>query len=246
MARSLPWILLLLGLIDRAVAIILFGSRYVSTDDTIIWAAAVDYGQGLFYAPYYYGQNYGPMLEALIAAPLVRMGVPLWWSMPVVTTFLGNLPYWSFTLWHIKHRRAAAAICIAALPLLLPVEFSLMTTMSRGFITWLAPLALLPWISDLKRSSVRSALTGTVISIAWYINPNSVVFTIGYACWHVLTCRPWPKHAALTLIGLAPGVVAHLVFTSLVFGACGPYHTLPATGTTRLRSFAGGQGPIPA
>jgi len=99
----------------------------------------------------------------------------------------------------------------AALPLLLPVEFSLMTTMSRGFITGLVPLALLPWVMDLRNATLRSLLTGAIISIAWYINPNSVIFTVGYACWYILSQRPRPKHALLLLIGLAPGTIAHCI-----------------------------------
>lgn len=208
--RILLWGLLALGLMDRAFAVVQFGAKFLSTDDAIIWAAAVDHAHGLFHGPYYYGQNYGPMLEALVAAPFIRCGAPLWWVMPIVTTVLGMLPYWSFTIWHLAHRRTNAAICFAALPLLLPVEFNLMTTMSRGFVTGLAPLALLPWILDLRSGPSRSILTGVTIAVAWYVNPNSVIFTAGYACWYMLTNRPLIKTAALLLIGLAPGVVAHL------------------------------------
>ena len=201
--------LLALGVIDRAIVIGGFGGRYVSSDDGVIWVAAMHYGQGIFHGPYYYGQNYGPMLEALIAAPFTRLGIPLWWLMPIVTTVLGLLPYWSFALWHQKHGRTAAAACFAALPMLMPVEFSMMTTMSRGFITGLAPLAFLPWILDIRNATMRTLLTGMVVAAAWYINPNSVIFSAAYLCWYVITQRPWTKHMLLAASGLLPAVLAH-------------------------------------
>ena len=202
--------LLSLGALDRAIVIAGFGSRYVSTDDGVIWGAAMHYGRGSFHGPYYYGQNYGPMLEALVAAPFTHLGIPLWWLMPIVTTVLGLLPYWSFALWHQKHGRTAAAACFAALPLLLPVEFSMMTTMSRGFVSGMAPLAFLPWILDLRNAHMRSLLTGTAISAAWYANPNSTIFSAAYLCWYVTTQRPWPKHTLFTALGLLPGALAHM------------------------------------
>jgi len=87
-----PWPFILLATVDRAILIEIFGSRYVSTDDAIVWSAAVDYGQGLFRGPYYYGQNYGPMLEALVAAPFTRLGLPMHWLMPAVSSVLALLP----------------------------------------------------------------------------------------------------------------------------------------------------------
>ncbi len=200
--------LLAIGAVDRAIVISGFSSRYVSTDDGVIWAAAVHYGRGIFHGPYYYGQNYGPMLEALIAAPFTRLGVPLWWLMPAVTTVLGLLPYWSFALWHQKHGRTVAAACFAALPMLLPVEFSMITTMPRGFISGLAPLAFLPWILDMRNTAMRSLFTGTVVAAAWYINPNSTIFSTAYLSWYLTTQRPWPKHALFTALGLVPVVLA--------------------------------------
>jgi hypothetical protein len=63
------WTLLSASVLDRCATIMWFGATYSSTDDVLIWSAAVDYGNGIFHEPYFYGQDYGPMLEALLAAP---------------------------------------------------------------------------------------------------------------------------------------------------------------------------------
>lgn len=205
-----PWPFILLAIVDRAILTGLFGSRYVSTDDAIIWSAAVDYGQGLFRGPYYYGQNYGPMLEALVAAPFTRLGLSMFWLMPAVSSLLALLPYWSFSLWHHRHGRHKAALLFALLPLLMPVEFGMMTTLPRGFITGLAPLALLPWILDVRRPWLRSALTGLVVASAWAINPNSVIFSVAYLVWYLLASVRPIVQTGLVVLGALPALLAHL------------------------------------
>ncbi|MBK6370200.1 MAG: hypothetical protein IPF64_10360 [Flavobacteriales bacterium] len=77
-----PWPFILLGIVDRMILVHLFGSRYVSTDEAVQWHAAMDYSKGLFHGPFFYGQNYGPMLEALITAPFFRLGVPMYVLLP--------------------------------------------------------------------------------------------------------------------------------------------------------------------
>jgi hypothetical protein len=93
-----PWPFILLAAFERVVLVAFSSSCCVSTDDAVMWHAAVDYAHGRFYGPYYYGQDYGPMLEALVAAPFVRLGVPFRLLMPAVTSFLALVPNWSFAI----------------------------------------------------------------------------------------------------------------------------------------------------
>ena len=209
-----PWPFLLIGVVDRAFLIGLFGGQYVSTDDAIMWAGAVDYAYGIFHWPYYYGQDYGPMLEALVAAPFVRLGVPLRWAMPAVSSCLALLPYWSFALWNHKHGRVWAALAFALTPLLLPVEFGMITTIPRGFVTGLAPLAFLPWIYGLTHTWIRSLLTGSIIAVAWAINPNSLIFSCAYGIWFVLSRPEVIKSVAAICLGALPPFYLHVLAKS--------------------------------
>lgn len=185
--RAGPWPWIAPSVVDRFGLIYLFASRYVSTDDSVMWHAAVDFAHARFHGPYFYGQSYGPMLEALVAAPLVRTGIPLNILMPGVTSLLALLPYWSFALWFHRQGRGLAAMVVAALPVLMPVEFGLMTTMCRGFITGAAVLALLPWASNIADPNRRSLAIGCIVSIAWFVNPNSLIFSVPFLVHYLLT-----------------------------------------------------------
>ena len=203
-----PWPWILLSMLDRAILLIVFASRYVSTDDVIIWHGAMDFAHGHFHGPYFYGQSYGPMLEALVAAPFVRL-VPMNVLMPSVSSALALLPYWSFALWHRRQGNPMAAVFFAAIPLLMPVEFGLMTTVSRGFVTGAAVLAPLPWLMVMRNPYTRSISIGATISIAWFVNPNSLVFSIGYLVYYLLASDRKIMHSVLTCLGATTGLSAH-------------------------------------
>lgn len=168
LARRLFTPLLLLGILDRSFLLFAFGFKYVGDDDGVIWSAAVNYGHGLFREPYFYGQDYAVMLEALVAAPFARSGIPLPILMPLVTSLLALAPFWSFAFWHRKHDRPLAAAIFLSMPVLLPVEYGLMTTVTRCFISGIAPLAALPWALDIPGSRFRP-----IPSASWSPPPRS-------------------------------------------------------------------------
>jgi hypothetical protein len=159
---SLSW-----AVVDRVILIMLFGTHFISTDDAVIWHATMDFAHGLFRGPYYYGQDYSPMLEALVAAPFYKIGLPMNVLMPTVSSLLAMLPYWSFALWFQRKGWSSSALVLAAFPLLMPVEFGAMTTMSRGFVTGIALLALFPWLAEIKGPRLRSWSLGAICSMAW-------------------------------------------------------------------------------
>ncbi len=204
------WPFIALGVLDRVVLIVLFGQRFVSTDDAVIWHAAVDYSTGVFHGPYYYGQNYAPMLEALLAAPLYRSGIPINILMPAITSLLTLLPYWSFAFWFQRQHRTAAALLMVMLPLLMPVEYGAMTTLSRGFVTGAALLALLPWVADAGGMFIRSVGIGAICSLAWFVNPNTLVMTPAFVVHFVASHERKGIRALLVLIGALVGLCAYL------------------------------------
>ncbi len=204
------WAILLLSVIDRLVLLFGFGFQYVGDDDGVIWSGAVDYGHGIFREPYFYGQDYGPMLEALVAAPFVRLGLPIHLVMPICTTLLAMLPFWSFGLWHLKHDRSLAAMAFVAVPVLLPVEYGLVTTITRGFVTGVALLFVLPIVLDNCRNGWRDVLIGATLAAAWFVNPNSVVFAVAFAVWYVLNYdgRRTTRAAMMMIAGAFPLLLA--------------------------------------
>ncbi|MBK8339964.1 MAG: hypothetical protein IPK99_08175 [Flavobacteriales bacterium] len=107
---------MVLGAIDRMRLLAVFGFTCTGIDDALMREMARDYGQGLFREPYMYGQNYNPMLEALVGAPFVRLFGHPWIVMPIVTSVLALIPYWSFALWWARRKEFAAATAFAQCP----------------------------------------------------------------------------------------------------------------------------------
>lgn len=202
--RFLILALILLGAFDRWLLLDRFGFRYVSNDDLIIWQTATDLAHGIFHWPYFYGQDYNPVLEAWLGAPFVRMGVPLVYLMPLITSFLSLIPFWSFSCWHWRKGRLWAACLFAAMPLLLPMEFGMMTSIVRGSVTGVAVLSILPWASNVRDVRLRAVLVGMIASAAWFINPNSLVFSVPF-CLHAWLSveRPF-RSLPFAVIGVLP------------------------------------------
>ena len=180
-AKAVFWGVVLLGILDR-FHLLAITIGYASDDLTVVWTAARDYAQGVFHEPFFYGQDYGVMLEALLAAPFVRLGADPIVAVPVVMAVLAMLPFWSFALFEYRRANLVAAIFIAAIPVLLPVEHGLQFTNLNG----LAILALYPWVAGMHPSAKRSALIGAVLAVAAFVNMNALVGVAAFGIFFML------------------------------------------------------------
>lgn len=209
--RWVFWFLLVAGLLDRLFLLNVFSTRFIGTDDTVIWSAAVAYGHGEFREPYFNGQDYGVMLEAILAAPFARAGATLRILLPTVTALLAMLPFWSFAFWNKRHGRYTAACVFLAMPVLLPNEYGLMTSVTRGWVTGTGLLAPLPWISDVRRPLPRSLLMGFSASLACLVNPNALPFAAAFLAWYIFQQPAFARHALLVIVGSLPCCAAHML-----------------------------------
>lgn len=102
-----------------------FAVRYTDEDQAIFWVAAQEFGHLRFREPMFYGQAYGALVEALPAAVLLRLGLPLNAAVPLATIALGLAPWFiaARRLW-ILGRRTAALVAAGA-PLLLPLPYAM-------------------------------------------------------------------------------------------------------------------------
>ncbi|MGV9013058.1 MAG: hypothetical protein ACOH13_10735 [Flavobacteriales bacterium] len=180
-AKALFWGVVLLGILDR-IHLFSITIGYTVDDLTVVWMAANDYAHGVFHEPFFYGQDYGVMLEGLLAAPFVRLGADPIIAVPVVMAVLAMLPYWSFASYEYHRRNLSAAIFFAAIPILLPVEHGLQNTNLNG----LAILALYPWIAGLVPSPKRSAMIGAVLAASAFVNLNALVAVAAFGTYFLL------------------------------------------------------------
>jgi hypothetical protein len=127
-------IMLLMLLVDRMTSLYFFNFKYSDIDQLVMWNGAVDYANGIFHEPYFYGQAYNYMLESLISVPLLFANVPVFKALPIATTFLGVLPYVIFASILLRKNHFFWSISVLAIAIMLPVEFNFLTAISRGFV----------------------------------------------------------------------------------------------------------------
>ncbi|MEO8069587.1 MAG: hypothetical protein ABI599_17960 [Flavobacteriales bacterium] len=208
--EALFWVVLVLSALDRVVLLNVFGFRFTGDDDGIFWQAARDFGHGIFHEPYFYGQAYNPMLEALLAAPLLWIGVPAYAALPLITSLLALAPFFSFALWHRRHGRLLAGLAFAAIPALLPTEWGMMTMITRGSVTGVAVLAFLPWSMTIVRIPLRYMTCSLIAAMAVFFNPNAAVF-VAAACVHLLWTTPITRRSfAVGIVGALPAALLYL------------------------------------
>lgn len=213
-----------LALADRLVVLIAFGLRYTGTDDVVFWTVAADMAKGIFREPFLYGQNYNPALESLAAVPLLWMQVPIQLAMPIATAVLAIAPFAAWSWWHARRKEWWPATLIAAVPLLLPVEWGLITSMTRGFVNGLAVVALLPACLLINRPTWRSAAIGAALMAALAVNPNALLFCLPFALAHAFSDGRPVRALAAMLAGALP--ISGLLLAAMRFYEAHPERVL--------------------
>lgn len=198
--RRWIWALIALAALQRAVLLLQFGFTHIGIDDALMQQVAIDYGHGTFREPFLYGQNYNPALEALLAAPFIRMGGAPWVVLPIITSLLALLPFWSWALWAQRRGALLSAMVLASAPLVLPVEWGMITSMPRGWVHGLALLAFIPWVADARSAWVRHGLIALTLTAALLCNPNAAPLVVGIVLWLMLREG---RSAALWVTGAA-------------------------------------------
>jgi hypothetical protein len=172
---------------DRTRILAEFASKYTDQDQTLLWYTAREVAQGRWHEPAFYGQAYNPPVEAWLAAPLVAAGSAPWVALPMVTMLLGLAPYLvlAAAAWWRKSRYAAAAVL--AIPLILPAEYAMITSMPRGFVAGIAvaSVACAMWLHARARWAPAVAAAIAVLSIT--LLPNALLLVVPVALYALLT-----------------------------------------------------------
>ncbi len=88
----------------------------------------------MFYEPAFYGQAYNTMVEALLAVPFIKLNLFIPYALAVSSVIFSYSVIWIFSRYYFKRQNYLLAILCLALPIILPTEFQIMITISRGFI----------------------------------------------------------------------------------------------------------------
>lgn len=172
--------LLILGAIIglRYYTLVLFGFQYSDSDQAIMWNALTDFANGQFHEPRFYGQSYNTMLEAFFAVPLYKLGIAPYKAVTIITTFLSLFPFGLIAFFTFKKRNTALSMAILSIPLLLPIEYHLITTLSRGFVTGLFVASFGSISLFYPRNKWAFFCTGFVSVVGCSITANSALFAL--------------------------------------------------------------------
>lgn len=175
--KIILFILAAMVLAERLQILWQFAFQYLDDDQAVIWFGAKEFSEFRFHEPYFFGQNYNPMLESLLTAPLFWMDVPPYIAAPTITSMLTLFPYFMLSFCLYRQHEEISALLVLSIPLLLPTSFSMMTSMPRGFVTgtFIASLAVL----CLRKTSNKSFFFFSFLAFtAMWMNPNALLLVL--------------------------------------------------------------------
>lgn len=218
--RVIGWSLMLLAIvIDRAFILHHFSMKYIDDDQSIMWNGALEYSKGNFFEPYFFGQDYNPMIESILAIPLIQVGFSYVFSLPFISSLLTLSPFLITSFFFFSKKKFNSSVIVLAIPLLLPPEFGLITSMPRGavggiFISFLGVFCFLKGVRGKHFLFSFFSLLGLVA------NPNSILLVLPFA---IISLYRNSKHISFYLYSLAGAIVP----VSLWFFATDFYNTHP-------------------
>lgn len=209
-----------LVLLDRLNTFLRFSVVYTDSDQLVMWQIAKDLMNGSFHGPCFYGQSYNPVFEPLFALPLLFSGMDLHTALPLVTTLLGVAPFLILSFYLCKKSGPLTGLLPLLLSLLLPPGYSMLTSVSRGFVTGIF-FAVTGFVLLVFHRSFFSRLSGGILwGIGIYANPNCVLLLP-----LIIPFLPYERKELFRT--MAPWITGFcLGMSSLVFNAA-YYHSHP-------------------
>ena len=202
-------VLLLAVILFRFLVLLGFGFKYTDSDQTIMWLGLKDYAAGIFHEPRFYGQAYSSMIEALVAVPLYKMGMPANKCLPLVNSIFALAPFVLISYFTLLKKSSKMALVIISIPLLLPVEYSLLTTIPRGFVAGIFAATLGCLSIFYPKSKWGFFLLSFTGVIGFSLNFNAVLLFLPCLTYLFLENVKNRAFYLYTLIGLALGFGIH-------------------------------------
>jgi hypothetical protein len=147
----------------------------VDSDQPFMWIGASDYAKGKFHEPRFYGQDYNTFMEGLFAVPMIWCNVPEYVAVPLASQLIWLFPVLFTTIYLFRQGKKASAIAALAFFLLLPVEYDMMSSVPRGFMTGLFFCSFYV-LSLFNPASKKYLVLNTLMAVlGFFVNPNSII-----------------------------------------------------------------------
>jgi len=172
-----------------------------------MWHALKDFANGHFYEPRFYGQAYNTMLESLIAVPLFIAGIEANFALPIITSLLAIFPFVLISFHVFIKKSSKLGLLILSIPLILPTNYTLISTMPRGFVTGIFVSSFMYLCIDNKTLSKSFFFASFLLIAANSINPNSLLFSIPCIVYIALNNVKNKTFYTYAGIGIAAGML---------------------------------------
>jgi hypothetical protein len=174
----------------------------IDNDQPIMWLGAKHYSQGLFYEPRFYGQDYNTMMEALVAVPFIKLGIMVYYAVPIATHLLFLTPFLFTAIYLFIKRKKEESLFVLAVLLCMPVGYDIMNSIPRGFVTGVFFSSFFV-ISLLYPKNWNFILVNTFFAFVGYlVNQNSVLVSAPILCYLFLINYKEKKYYVYSFIGL--------------------------------------------
>lgn len=140
--KRVSQLLMLLFVLHKILFFFLYSNRYTDHDQVTVWMMAADYARGHFDHLFFYGQNYNVAFDALLAAPLILLGIPPYFAVAFVCVGISTLSVLLFWKYLMKSEKYSSAII--TLLIFLTGPFTFHYQFSSG-ISLAVHLTLLVW-----------------------------------------------------------------------------------------------------
>lgn len=209
--------LLLCVLVDRINLLLRFSLVYTDSDQTLLWQAANDLVQGNFHGYCFYGQSYNPLIEPLLSVPLLIMGLGEYIALPIITSLLAITPFIIIAWYLIRKFDLYTALIPLIILLLLPPEFGMLTSLTRGFVTGVFFGSIGVMLLMLNRRFL-DLIGGALLVFSFYANPNSILLFPLVIPALLVDGIKTPTRVVYMIIGgivgVIPQIMSHLFYTN--------------------------------
>lgn len=184
-----------------------FCFQYTGSDDLIFWQSTMDYSNGIFHEPFFYGQNYNYAFESIISVPLVAIGVPVYIALPIMSSFVGIFPFFLFSIILFRKDYALNSYMFLLIPLTLPIEYDIITSITRGFTIGLffCSFLIFPLLNPSKKKSF--IILGLSVSTGYIMNPNSLIFSFPICLYLLFINYKKPLFYSLSIVSAIPALI---------------------------------------
>lgn len=177
--RCLFPITALLFLAKLVIVLAQFHFQVTDNDQALFWLGCHDFSEGHFYTPFIYGCNYGNMLECLLAVPFYKLGVPVYYALPLSNAL------WLFALLALAARQlnikfpehqagSFLLFCLA----FLNTDFYALTLAPKGHMSGIFMMLFALNLLLAKQSTFTLPLVGLLMGLGMQFNPNALFLLV--------------------------------------------------------------------